>query len=356
MLNSFDDRKEGLSYESEPLEEGEFLCSFGKKERLNSMNTFVIPDIHGCINALNEALFNFRLINVYGNWVAKEPVRIVVLGDVIDRGGHDKEVLERLISIKSIVESKGGEFICLMGNHELLLFNALFGSPRVPSVASHIITYRDLCRSLMEDFGIDSNGSLKDILIQTRSTFLKDENERFLEFFRSMVPFYQFGDVLAVHGMVTPFSSQYLLNEGIEYVNNTFWSDVLDNSIFGFFNHIYKGRGGSYEFNVSSPMWADFDALTSLDDQSKMQLVSNLNEMGVRMVVCGHQRYHDVRCIEIDGVRFVCLDTGISSGYSTYGNNRYGGMAISKGDSFDFEAVNSDGSICRTFDQMVQIR
>lgn len=75
------------------------------------MKIFVIGDIHGFNNKLNEALTRISL--------QKEDL-IVFLGDYIDRGYFSKEVLDTLLKLKA----KNYNAIFLRGNHEELLLKS----------------------------------------------------------------------------------------------------------------------------------------------------------------------------------------------------------------------------------------
>src|SRR5438128_6850305 len=69
--------------------------------------TLAIGDIHGCLTALDTLL----------GFVRPTPEdRLIFLGDYIDRGPDSKGVLNRLIELKRI-----RRFICLRGNHEIMM-------------------------------------------------------------------------------------------------------------------------------------------------------------------------------------------------------------------------------------------
>ncbi len=71
------------------------------------MKTFVISDIHGCALALDKLL----------NKIAPDhgEDRLVLLGDLFDRGPDSWEVLE---TVKMLKRSFGERFVLLRGNHE----------------------------------------------------------------------------------------------------------------------------------------------------------------------------------------------------------------------------------------------
>jgi len=81
-----------------------------------AMLTYAIGDIHGSYRKLRNLLdrcTEHRGVTEY---------RIVFLGDYIDRGPDNREVVELLIEIQSCGP---GQVICLRGNHEDMLLNAV---------------------------------------------------------------------------------------------------------------------------------------------------------------------------------------------------------------------------------------
>jgi serine/threonine protein phosphatase 1 len=80
---------------------------------------FVVGDVHGCalqLRTLLETFAQFRL------QIAR-PVRLVFLGDVIDRGPNSIEALRLWAAAESLVRDVSVER--LMGNHEQLLLLAI---------------------------------------------------------------------------------------------------------------------------------------------------------------------------------------------------------------------------------------
>jgi serine/threonine protein phosphatase 1 len=78
---------------------------------------YAIGDVHGCLDALRalEALIVANATDVAGEkW-------IVMLGDYIDRGPSSAQVLDHLLA----PPPEGFKRVCLRGNHEQSLLNAL---------------------------------------------------------------------------------------------------------------------------------------------------------------------------------------------------------------------------------------
>jgi serine/threonine protein phosphatase 1 len=77
------------------------------------MKTYVIGDIHGRLDLLNSAL----------RFIGYEPCRVVFLGDYIDRGPDSAKVVSRLRA----GPPEGQEWVCLRGNHEDMMVDAILG-------------------------------------------------------------------------------------------------------------------------------------------------------------------------------------------------------------------------------------
>jgi serine/threonine protein phosphatase 1 len=86
--------------------------------------TYVIGDIHGCADLLDA------LLERIADHAADRGRRLVFLGDYIDRGPDSAAVL-RTVSRLNWAEPE--HVICLMGNHERMLLDAL----QTPQAAEH---------------------------------------------------------------------------------------------------------------------------------------------------------------------------------------------------------------------------
>lgn len=75
------------------------------------MSTFVISDIHGNDKLLRKALKSVKL---------KKTDKVILLGDVIDRGPQSKEVLDTIL----LLLNNGFEIISIKGNHEDMFLKA----------------------------------------------------------------------------------------------------------------------------------------------------------------------------------------------------------------------------------------
>jgi Calcineurin-like phosphoesterase len=95
--------------------------------------TFVIGDVHGCLEALTALLQREGLINQNLEWAAQDS-RLWFLGDYTDRGSDGIGVIELIMRLQNQAAAVGGFVGALLGNHDVLLLQAWhFPSYEVPS-------------------------------------------------------------------------------------------------------------------------------------------------------------------------------------------------------------------------------
>src|SRR5258707_551073 len=78
--------------------------------------TYAVGDVHGCRDKL------VRLLYFCARHRAGRPARYVFIGDYIDRGPDSRGVIDVLIKLQREIP---GQVICLRGNHEALMLNAM---------------------------------------------------------------------------------------------------------------------------------------------------------------------------------------------------------------------------------------
>ncbi len=78
-----------------------------------------VGDLHGDLDATRRALRLAGAIDKTDKWIGGKLV-VVQTGDQIDRGDQDREVLELVERLKNDAPKTGGQFIALVGNHEIM--------------------------------------------------------------------------------------------------------------------------------------------------------------------------------------------------------------------------------------------
>lgn len=100
-------------------------------EKNNVSRIVVISDVHGDIERFTEILYNSNIINKNKEWIAEPSNTIVIqLGDQLDpkypiypdektEKKHHFDMIILTDNLKNTANEKGGDFISLIGNHEL---------------------------------------------------------------------------------------------------------------------------------------------------------------------------------------------------------------------------------------------
>ncbi|MEZ6047531.1 MAG: metallophosphoesterase family protein [Planctomycetaceae bacterium] len=132
--------------------------------------TIAIGDIHGCGTALETLLSALELT---------ENDRLVLLGDIVDRGPQTRQVIELLLQLKS----DGQEIILIRGNHEEMLLDALRGG----SLSQMWQTYGG-----------------QDVLDSYELANVKDIPEDHLKFLQSSINYWENDSDIFVHANLHP--------------------------------------------------------------------------------------------------------------------------------------------------------
>lgn len=78
-----------------------------------------IGDVHGDLGSAREALQLAGAIDENDRWVGGELV-VVQVGDQLDRGDDEREILDLFEQLRAQAEAAGGGFHPLLGNHEIM--------------------------------------------------------------------------------------------------------------------------------------------------------------------------------------------------------------------------------------------
>lgn len=78
-----------------------------------------VSDVHGAHTALVEVLRQSGVIDEAGRWSAGT-THLVACGDLVDRGGRSREVLDLVMRLQQEARAAGGRLHVLLGNHEAM--------------------------------------------------------------------------------------------------------------------------------------------------------------------------------------------------------------------------------------------
>jgi len=85
----------------------------------------------GDVIAVGDIHARFDLLEEFLNHVRGSQATVILLGDTIDRGGQDIQVLDKVRSLLQDPESEGlSNFFCLLGNHEAMFVDACVENSR----------------------------------------------------------------------------------------------------------------------------------------------------------------------------------------------------------------------------------
>ncbi|HEX6993213.1 MAG TPA: metallophosphoesterase [Gammaproteobacteria bacterium] len=93
----------------------------------------VVPDVHGAYGELVALLVATGLVDDELAWTGGDTV-LVSLGDLLDRGGESRKVIDLLMRLQQTAPARGGAVHVLLGNHEAM---NLIGDLRYVSPAEY---------------------------------------------------------------------------------------------------------------------------------------------------------------------------------------------------------------------------
>lgn len=144
---------------------------------------FILPDLHGTLPLLQQAL------RLHARDFPDH--RVVVLGDMLDRGGDSAGVLQTLMDMP--------EAICLMGNHEAMLLDVL------DNPAHHGAEWlRHGGLETLLSFGLRSLPRGPAGLIEMAETLRARMGPAMIDWLRARPLYWQSGNVVAVHAGLQP--------------------------------------------------------------------------------------------------------------------------------------------------------
>ncbi len=154
---------------------------------------YVIGDVHGCLDALKSLLA--RIEESEKTKPECQKVSIVFLGDLIDRGGQSREVVEFLMEFNPDY----ADVVFLMGNHEELFLKALAGQDDIFEIWFEVGG-----KSTARSYGVENLGRIH---MDAKSVYWdlhRAVPKKHIEFLSSFDDYFEFGDFLCVHAGIKP--------------------------------------------------------------------------------------------------------------------------------------------------------
>ena len=238
-----------------------------------------VSDIHGQFELLVKLLRANGVIDEQGSWSAGD-ARLVITGDVFDRGPQVTEALWLLMQLQSQARKARGEVHYLLGNHETMVLSgdARYVNPK------YVETAKRLKRSVS---GLYAKDTVIGEWLYLRPVLLK------------------LGDTVFLHGGISPENLELAMD--IEATNAGYRAslgkpkeEVRADPVKA---RLYDGK--------RSPIWYR----GYLDGQLKTEEVRDLTDkLGLARIVVGHTTQKEVGSFH--GGRVIAFETDIKQGES----------------------------------------
>ncbi len=173
-----------------------------------------VGDVHGDYKAFTDILHSAGIIDNKGRW-SGGTTHLVQTGDVLDRGGESRKVLDLLMSLEKDAAKAGGAVHTLLGNHEAM---NIYGDLRYVSAADYNSfrggdsgelrerAWKQYVQALGTDPGADAKKKWMDEhplgWVEQRLAF--GPEGRYGKWLRSRDAVIKVDDTLFVHGGISP--------------------------------------------------------------------------------------------------------------------------------------------------------
>lgn len=295
-------------------------------EVIRETDVMAIPDVHGDIVALKRSLKALGLIDSSDHWAGGNKVA-VFLGDYIDRGNTNLEVLDYVLKLKSEAEAAGGRIDLLLGNHESLMFGAIQEKDEYRKIWLRPDNGGGkLFEEVRDKYHLKRE---KDVWKKLKELFAP--KGEYYEYTKSMKLAAQVDDVLYIHAGLDDIWAKIIKDEGVEGVNKR-WSQANKDMT----NHRFEALDKMATRN--GPLWIRYKKTIKNFSGFKVAVIARcLKDRGINAVVVGH----DVMdfgsemnaMFAKEGIKLIAADTGMSSAY----NNVTGGVRIDQQGNIEAE-------------------
>ena len=246
-----------------------------------------IGDLHGDVDAARAALRLGGAIDDSERWIG-ENLSVVQTGDQLDRGDHEREIVDLFTRLAPAAAARGGRVIALNGNHEIMNvqgdyryvtpggLTAFAGvSPRSPLAAAAPAPYTERAGAFLPGGAYALELARRDVIAVV-------------------------GDSVFVHGGVLPAHVRY----GIDRINREARQWMKEG-----------GRGAPEAVaGETAPIWVRDYSLDPVADSACAALGEVLTALGARRMVVGHT-------VQRSGISSACsdrvyrIDVGLSRYY-----------------------------------------
>ncbi|GAA5213600.1 metallophosphoesterase [Corallincola platygyrae] len=274
---------------------------------------YAIGDLHGDYSTMVKILRAAKLIDGNNNWIGGSRT-LVQVGDQLDRGDTEKEILDLFESLIVQARDAGGNVLVLNGNHETM--NVELDFRYVTSAGfRQFSSYYHAGVSDSDVLALPSSQRGRAVAFKPGGPYARKLAEH-----NAAV---MIGETVYVHGGITTTHANY----GLENIN----AEI---------SHWMKGNASRpWSVGGSGPLWnRDFGGDLSSSDCSELQ--QSLDALGAKRMVIAHTRQNYIN--QACNGRVWRIDVGMS--------NYYGGrlQALKITNDSLIQIVESDGSITDT--------
>jgi hypothetical protein len=267
-----------------------------------------VGDIHGDFNAFTEILKSAGIIDGKGKWAAGN-THLVQTGDLLDRGGESRKVMDLLMSLEKDAAKAGGAVHPLIGNHEAM---NIYGDLRYVSAGEYNAfrtadsanlrdqAWKDYVAGLGSDPGPEAKKKMFDEhplgWVEHRIAFGPDGV--YGKWLRSQNAIIKINDTLFVHGGISPRMLTMTL-------------DDMNQEIDGELKDFKKLGPESLVMAEDGPLW--YRGLAQGSEASLADHVSKLLQTyGAKRIVIAHTPTPGAVITRFGG-KVVMIDVGLST-------------------------------------------
>ncbi len=273
-----------------------------------------VGDVHGDYPQFVDVLRSAKLIDGQNNWSGGK-THLVQTGDVVDRGGESRQVMDLLMKLETQAESAGGHVHCLLGNHEAM---DIYGDLRYVSPGEYA-AFRDENSEQLRDQNYaqhrDEVAKAK-LEAMSRDQWYAQHPLGFFEHRAAFGPNGVYGKWLRGHDTAIRIDDTLFTHAGLAEAYARYSLDDINRKVRDELNDPRKLHGGIVT-DEDGPML--FRGLAKGDEKTMSAgLDQVLRKFGAKREAIGHSYAQAAITPRFDG-RVIMIDIGLSRVYDNIG-------------------------------------
>lgn len=274
----------------------------------NVARVVAVGDVHGDYEQLVAVLKSAGVIDDAGNWTGGK-THLVQTGDILDRGGRSREVMNLLIKLQRQAPDAGGYVHCLLGNHEVM---NLYGDLRYVSPGEYGAFSTDESAALRDrEYEKFSRASGPGANV-TKDEWYKQHPLGYLEHRAAFASDGVYGKWLRSLDTEIRINDTFFVHSGIGPKYVAMSMDEMNRRVREELNDPTKLQGGIVT-DQEGPFW--YRGLAKGNEKELMPVVdATLENMGAKREAFGHSYADAAITPRFDG-KIVMLDIGLPRVY-----------------------------------------